>query len=108
MIVAGLPRHLTLNQIARGLKVEHEDLGLQKRGFDRLALAGIFPLQQRDENAERGEQPGAQIGKGDAGANGPWPGRPLIDIKPPMPCATWSKPGRPAYGPSWPKPEMLA
>ncbi len=25
-----------------------------------------------------------------------------------MPCAIWSKPGRFTYGPSWPKPEMLA
>ena len=27
---------------------------------------------------------------------GPWPGRPVIDISPPMPWAIWSKPGRPA------------
>ena len=25
---------------------------------------------------------------------GPWPGSPVIDISPPMPCAIWSKPGR--------------
>ena len=25
---------------------------------------------------------------------GPSPGRPVIDMKPPMPCAIWSKPGR--------------
>ncbi|CFO07244.1 Uncharacterised protein [Bordetella pertussis] len=39
---------------------------------------------------------------------GPWPGSPVTDIRPPMPCAIWSKPGRPAYGPLCPKPEMLA
>ncbi len=26
---------------------------------------------------------------------GPLPGSPVIDISPPMPCAIWSKPGRP-------------
>jgi aspartate/methionine/tyrosine aminotransferase len=35
-------------------------------------------------------------------------GSPVIAISPPMPWVTWSKPGRFAYGPSWPKPEMLA
>ncbi len=25
---------------------------------------------------------------------GPCPGKPVIDINPPMPCAIWSKPGR--------------
>ena len=39
---------------------------------------------------------------------GPVPGGPVTLIKPPMPCAIWSSPGRSAYGPSWPKPEMLA
>ena len=40
--------------------------------------------------------------------SGPWPGIPVTDMSPPMPCAIWSKPGRVAYGPVWPKPEMLA
>ena len=39
---------------------------------------------------------------------GPLPGAPVTDIRPLMPCAIWSKPGRSRYGPSWPKPEMLA
>ena len=39
---------------------------------------------------------------------GPWPGRPVIDISPPMPWAIWSTPGRVASGPVWPKPEMRA
>ena len=33
---------------------------------------------------------------------GPCPGSPVIDIRPPMPCAIWSKPGRSRYGPVWP------
>ncbi len=40
--------------------------------------------------------------------SGPWPGKPVTDMSPPMPCAIWSKPGRVAYGPVCPKPEMLA
>ena len=39
---------------------------------------------------------------------GPSPGWPVTLINPPMPCAMESKPGHLAYGPSWPKPEMLA
>src|SRR3970282_2270 len=39
---------------------------------------------------------------------GPCPGAPVTDMRPLMPCAIWSKPGRSRYGPSWPKPEMLA
>ena len=38
---------------------------------------------------------------------GPWPGMPVIDMRPPMPWAIWSTPGRSRYGPLWPKPEML-
>ncbi len=36
------------------------------------------------------------------------PGSPVMDISPHMPCMIWSTPGRSAYGPLWPKPEMLA
>ena len=39
---------------------------------------------------------------------GPWPGRPVIHISPPIPCAIWSNPGRRRYGPSCPNPETLA
>src|SRR3979490_3173545 len=37
---------------------------------------------------------------------GPWPGRPVIDISPPMPWAIWARPGRLAPGPLWPNPEL--
>ncbi len=40
--------------------------------------------------------------------HGPVPGGPVTDITPPIPWATWSSPPRSAYGPVWPKPEMLA
>ena len=39
---------------------------LQQRGRDLLALAGFFPLEQRDEDAERREQAGGQVGDWDA------------------------------------------
>ena len=96
MIVAGLLRHFAFDQPARGLEIEHEDLRLQQRGRDLLALAGLLPLEQRDQDAERGEQSGAQVGDRNADAHRPLPGRPVIDISPPMPCAIWSKPGRSA------------
>src|SRR5215469_7549389 len=34
------------------------------------------------------------------------PPRPVTLMRPPMPWAIWSTPPRPAYGPSWPKPEI--
>ncbi len=37
---------------------------------------------------------------------GPCPGMPVMDIRPPMPCAIWSTPGRSRYGPLCPKPEI--
>ena len=40
--------------------------------------------------------------------HGPLPGGPVTLIRPLNPWAIWSTPGRLAYGPSWPKPEMLA
>ena len=75
MIVAGLLRHLALDQIAGGLKVEHENLGLQQRGLDCLSLAGFFPLQQRDQNAQRREQASAEIGDRNTDAERPLPSR---------------------------------
>ena len=34
---------------------------------------------------------------------GPCPGKPVIDIKPPIPCAIWSKPGRDGIGAGLPE-----
>ena len=55
MIVAGLLGDFALNQIARGLEVEHENLRLQQRCRDVLALVGLFPFEKRHQNADRGE-----------------------------------------------------
>ena len=96
MIVAGLLGHLALDQPARRLEIEHEDLGLEQRGLDLLALAGRLALQERDQDAHGAEQPGGQVGDRDADPHRPLPGSPVIDISPPMPWAIWSKPGRSA------------
>ena len=69
MIVAGLLGHLVRLQPARGLEIEHEDLRLQQRGGDPLAFAGNFALEQRDHDAERAEQAGAEIGDRNADAH---------------------------------------
>ena len=75
MIVAGLLRHLALDQIARGLKVEHENLRLQQRRRHRLPLAGFIAIQQSDHNAERSKQSGGQIGDRNTDAIRPVPRR---------------------------------
>ena len=75
MIVAGLLGHLVRLQPARGLEVEHEDLRLQQRGGDPLPLAGALALEQRDHDADRAEQAGAEIGDRDAGAHRALPGQ---------------------------------
>jgi hypothetical protein len=74
MIVAGLLGHLALDQPARRLKIEHEDLGLEQRGLDFLALAGGLALQQRDQDAHGAEQPGGQVGDRDTDPHRPLPG----------------------------------
>ncbi len=73
MIVAGLLGDLALDQIARGLKIEHEDLRLQERGRDVLTLAGLFAFEQRDQNADRRKQAGAEVGDRNADAHRPLP-----------------------------------
>ena len=40
--------------------------------------------------------------------HGPEPGGPVTLMSPPSPCAIWSTPGRSAYGPLWPNPEIDA
>ncbi len=59
-----------------------------------LALLRRLAFEQGGENAERAEQSGGQVRDGMPTRTGPWPGRPVIDISPPMPWAIWSKPGR--------------
>src|SRR5262249_14778264 len=55
MVVACLPWNFPGIEPARGLEIEHEDLGLQQGGGDLLALAGLLPLQQRHQDAECAE-----------------------------------------------------
>ena len=59
-----------------------------RRQILRPVLAALVPLQEA----------GAQA----------WPAKPVTDMMPHSPWAIWSKPGRSRYGPSCPKPEMLA
>ncbi len=73
MIVAGLLGDLAADQIARRLKIEHENLRLQQRGLDVLALVRFLALEQRDQDAERREQSGAEIGDRNADAHRPLP-----------------------------------
>ena len=66
MVVAGLLGDFLLHQPARGLEVEHEDLGLQQRGLHPLALARDLALEQRGEDAHGAEQAGGEVGDGNA------------------------------------------
>jgi hypothetical protein len=94
VVVAGLLRHLAVHQPARRLEVEHRHLGLQQRGLHPLPLAGLLAGEQRDHDAVGAEEAGREVGDRMPTRTGPWPGRPVMDISPPMPCAIWSKPGR--------------
>ena len=66
MVVAGLLGHVLFHQPARGLEIQHEDLRLQQRGLHPLAFAGDLALQQRGEDAHGAEQPGGEVGDGNA------------------------------------------
>jgi len=54
------------HQPARGLEIQHEDLRLQQRGLDPLAFARHFALQECGEDAHGAEQPGGEVGHGNA------------------------------------------
>ena len=69
MIVAGLARHVLLMSPARRLEIEHRDLRGEQRGLDQLAFARLLALQERDEDAHRGEDAGGEIGDRDADAH---------------------------------------
>ena len=75
MIVPRLPRHIAIDQPARGLEIEHEGLCLQQRGMDPLPLAGFFPFQQRQHHALGSKQTGGQIGDRNADPHRPLPRR---------------------------------
>jgi hypothetical protein len=71
MIVPGLSRDLALDQPARCLEIEHENLRLQQRRCDMLPLAGLLALEQRHHDTHGAEQAGAEIGDRDADAHRP-------------------------------------
>ena len=54
--------------------------------FSRSSSAVRMPSAQN--------KPAVRSATGMPTRTGPWPGNPVIDISPPMPCAIWSKPGR--------------
>ena len=96
MVVAGLLRHLALrsasappgNPASRSAPASSEVC-------THWPSPGRLALEQRHQDAERAVDAGGQVG--DAGcrrASAPAPAGPVIDMRPPMPCAIWSKPGR--------------
>jgi len=87
MVVPALLRHLALHQPARGLEVEHEDLRLQQRGRDVLALLRLLPLRKRTRIPSAQNSPAQRSAIGMPTRTGPLPRRPVIDISPPMPWA---------------------
>ena len=62
MIVAGLTGHILVDQPARGLEVEHENLRGEQRGLDILSLAGLFAFEQRHHDTECCKQSGRHVG----------------------------------------------
>ena len=66
VVVAGLLRDFMLHGPAGRLEVHHRHHGLQQAGMDPAALARALPLQQRHQDAERGVEPGGQVGDRDA------------------------------------------
>jgi hypothetical protein len=75
MVVAGLLGDLAAHQVAGRLEVEHEDLRLQERGLHPLALARAGPLLQRDQDAERAEEAGGEVGQRNSDAHRPLAGQ---------------------------------
>jgi len=66
VVVAGLARDLAFVQPARRLEIQHEDLSLEQRGLDPLALARDLAFEQRHQDALGAEDAGGQIGDRDA------------------------------------------
>jgi hypothetical protein len=69
-------------------------------------LAARSALEERDEDALGEEDTRAQVGDGMPTRTGPWPGMPVMDMRPPI-LRDLIDAGRSRYGPSCPKPEML-
>jgi hypothetical protein len=61
MVVAGLPSHLLLHEVAGGLEVEHEDLGFQQARVHPAPDAGAGAVEERHHDAERKQISGGQV-----------------------------------------------
>ena len=108
MIVAGLARHLVADRPARRLEVQHGDLRRQQIALHPLAFARLLALQQRHQDAHRAEDAGGQIGDRNADAHRALAGQAGDRHQPAHALRDLIEAGRSRYGPSWPKPEMLA
>jgi hypothetical protein len=83
------------------------DRGLEQRGVDALALAGLELVGIGRSAAHGGEDAGGDVGHGRADLDRrPARASPVIDMSPDMPWAMRSKPPRSAHGPVRPKPEI--
>ncbi|GIS91200.1 MAG: hypothetical protein CM1200mP20_12410 [Pseudomonadota bacterium] len=71
MVVAGLGRYLPFDQPSCCLKIQHRNLCFQQRGVNPLSTAGLFTLQQRDENTDGGYMPAAGSAMGTPTRTGP-------------------------------------
>ena len=94
MVVAGLRRHAALDQVARRLEVHHGDHGLEQRGLHPLPLARPLALGERGQHADRRVDASRESATAIPARTGPWPGKPVTAMRPPIPWAIWSKPGR--------------
>ena len=68
MRVAGALRHLAGDQIVQRLIGQHADLGVDQRGVDIGALAGLLALHERGENADDRIDAGDDVGDRNADA----------------------------------------
>ena len=71
MVVARLLGDLALHQPARGLEVEHEDLRLDQRGVNPLALLGALAVIEREDDRLGEQQARGQVGDRNADPHRP-------------------------------------
>ena len=83
-----------VDQPARSLEVEHEDLRLQQRGGDLWPLPDCSRSSSATRMPERAEQAGGQIGDRNADPHRPASRLARDRHQPAEPCAIWSTPGR--------------
>ena len=79
---------------ARRLKIQRREARLDQRGLHPAALSRDFTIEQCDQNALSKESTRHDVGDHGLDRTGPWPGMPVTDMMPLMPCAIWSIEGR--------------